>query len=181
MSFKSRILIIAGTALAYFLLYRLNFILIGDSLNYAYRVDWIFLPSGLRLAFVLIFMREGALGIALASMLITYEQYFDGNYLKLLVSGSLAGVGPYVAWKFASVLLKLDKVMTNLSSVGLFKLAVLFAFTSAVIHQLWYFWIRANEQFLDTVVVMFVGDLIGTIMVLGFLQMLLRVIRISKN
>ncbi len=178
MTLQCRISIIAVTGLAYFLCYQLNFLLIGSSLNYAHRVDWIFLPSGLRLAFVLIFLLDGALGIAIASIFITYQQYFDGNYLKLLISGSLAGIGPYIAWRFASVFLKLNKEMTNLSSVGLFKLAVFFAFISAVIHQLWYFWIGTNEQFLDTLVVMFLGDLFGTMVVLGALQMLLRTVRI---
>ena len=181
MTFQNRISIVVGTALAYFFLYQLNFILIGESLHYAHRVAWIFLPSGLRFAFVLIFMQEGAFGIALASLFITYQQYFDGNYLKLLISGSMAAIGPYVAWKFAAAFLKLDNQMTNLNSIGVFKLAAFFAFISAIIHQLWYFWIGTNEQFLDTVVVMFIGDLLGTIVVLGLLQMLLRIVRNFKS
>ena len=181
MTFQNRISIVVGTALAYYFLYQLNFILIGESLHYAHRVDWIFLPSGLRFAFVLIFMQEGAFGIALASLFITHQQYFDGDYLKLLVSGSMAAIGPYVAWKFAAAFMKLDNQLTNLNSIGVFKLAAFFAFISAIIHQLWYFWIGTNAQFLDTVVVMFIGDLLGTIVVLGLLQMLLRTFRNFKN
>jgi hypothetical protein len=178
---QNKFLVITSTAIAYFLLYQLNFLLIGESLNYAHRVDWIFLPSGLRFAFVLIFLLEGALGIALASMFITYQQYFDGDYLNLIISGSLAGIGPYLAWQLATVFLNLDREMRNLSSIGLFKLAAFFALISAIIHQLWYFWIGKNEQFLDALLVMFLGDLVGTIVVLGLLQIALRIIRISNN
>jgi len=177
MALQQRTLIIASTAIGYFLLYQANFSLIGNTLNYAHRVDWIFLPSGLRLAFVLVFLLDGALGIALASMIITYQQYFDGDYVKLLVSGSLAGIGPYAAMQAASFILKLDEELTNLSSIGVFKLAVFFAFVSSLIHQLWYFWIGTNEQFVDTLIVMFIGDLLGSIVVLGFLQILLKGIR----
>ncbi len=176
MNYSNRFFIIPFTATVYFVLYQLNIVLFG-ALHYSHRVDWIFLPSGLRLAFVLLFGLDGALGIMLASTLITYLLYFDGNYLNLLISGSLAGLAPFVARRLAIDFLKLDKDLLNLNSYGLFKVSVLFAIISPLIHQLWYFWIGRTENFLASAAIMMVGDWLGTVLVLACFGLMVPVIR----
>lgn len=164
-----RLFIITGTAVSYYLLYQLNIYLFG-SLNFSHRVDWVFLPSGLRLAFVLLFLGDGAIGIALASTLITYSMYFDGSYAGMLLSGSLAGVAPYTARLVAIHWFNLQENLINIKNVGLFKLSVLFAVISAFMHQLWYFWNGKTQDFIDSTLVMIAGDWLGTVLVLAALQ-----------
>lgn len=164
-----RLFIITGTAVSYYLLYQLNIYLFG-SLNFSHRVDWVFLPSGLRLAFVLLFLGDGAIGIALASTLITYSMYFDGSYAGMLLSGSLAGVAPYTARLVAIRWFNLQENLINIKNVGLFKLSVLFAVISALMHQLWYFWNGKTRDFIDSTLVMIAGDWLGTVLVLAALQ-----------
>ena len=176
MAYKNRFLIIAFTAAVYYVLYQVNLALFG-SFHYSHRVDLIFLPSGLRLAFVLLFAVDGALGIMIASTLITYLLYFDGNYLNLLITGSLAGLAPFVARQLAIDFLKLDRELLNLNSFGLFKVSVLFAIISPLIHQTWYFWTGRTENFLASAAMMMVGDWLGTVLVLACLGLMVPLVR----
>jgi hypothetical protein len=171
-TFKNRILIIAATAIVYFVLYQVNIVLFG-SLHYSHRVDWVFLPSGLRLTFVLLFALDGAIGIMLASTLLTYLLYFDGNYVNLFITGSLAGLAPLVARQIAIDYLKLDGDLSNLNPFGLFKVSLLFAIISPLIHQLWYFWTGRTESFITSAGVMMVGDWFGTVLVLTSVGLIL--------
>jgi hypothetical protein len=173
---KNRFLIVIATAIVYFVLYQVNIILFG-LLNYSHRVDWVFLPSGLRLTFVLLFALNGAVGIMLASTLLTYLLCFDGSYVNLFITGSLAGLAPLVARQIAIEYLKLDEDLLNLNSYGLFKVSVLFAIISPLIHQLWYFWTGRTESFLTSAAVMMVGDWFGTVLVLASFGLTLRLIK----
>ena len=165
-----RLAIIAVTSISYFLLYQLNMALFG-SLNFSHRVDWIFLPSGLRLAFVLLFLTDGAIGIALASTLITYLLYFDGSFISMLLNGSMAGLAPFLARQVAVQYWQLDRTLNNLKTIGIFKISILFAFISALVHQLWYFWNGKTDDFIASASVMMVGDLLGTLIVLFALKL----------
>lgn len=176
MTYKNRFLIVVATAIVYFVFYQVNIILFG-SLNYSHRVDWVFLPSGLRLTFVLLFVANGAIGIMLASTLLTYLLYFDGSYVNLFITGSLAGLAPLVARQIAIDYLKFDKDLLNLNSYGLFKVSVLFAIISPLVHQLWYFWTGRTESFLTSAAVMMVGDWFGTVLVLASFALALRLIK----
>ena len=171
MSHRQRLAIIALTAISYYLLYQLNMSLFGN-LNFSHRVYWIFLPSGLRLAFVLLFLADGAIGIAMASTLITYLFYFDGSYLSMVLNGSMAGLAPYLARQMAIQFWQLDRNLRNLKAVGILKLSVLFAFISALVHQLWYFWHGKTEDFIASALVMMLGDLLGTVIVLFALKIM---------
>ncbi|WP_146179003.1 MULTISPECIES: hypothetical protein [Limnohabitans] len=172
MTYKNRFFIVCTTAIVYFVLYQVNLILFS-SLNYSHRVDWVFLPSGLRLTFVLLFALDGAIGIMLASTLLTYFLYFDGSYLNLLIGGSLAGFAPFIARQIAIDYFRLDKNLLNLRALGFFKISVLFAIISPLIHQLWYFWIGRTENFLTSTAVMMVGDWFGTVLVLACFGLML--------
>ena len=68
----------------------------------------------------------------------------------------------------------LERELENLRSVGLFKLAVLFAAVSSIIHQFWYFWNGTEHLFIESSVVRFLGDLLGSIVVLGTLQIFIQ-------
>lgn len=165
-----KLFIVLTTAIAYLALYRLNFLVIGDSFNYSHRVDWLFLPSGLRLAFVLVFIEAGAMGIILASTYVTYVGYYDESLFRLLVSGSMAGLTPLIARELAVRWLGLDRELANLKAIGLFKLAILFAAISSLLHQLWYFWNGIENHFIESSIVRFSGDLLGSVVMLGALQ-----------
>ena len=165
MSIRKIALVIAMTASAYFLLFGLNDYFFS-ALGYSSGVNWVFLPSGLRLVFVLLFVELGAVGIALASVAISYLFQFDGNLLTLLGAGAISGFAPWLARRVSVDSLGLDVNLRHLTAATLIKVSVLFAVLSAVLHQLWYTFRGNTESFVKSTVVMSIGDLIGTIAVL---------------
>ena len=165
MNTKNKIAIVAVTAAAYFALFELNNLLFSF-FAFSTAVDWIYLPSGLRLTFILVFGLWGAVGIILASIAIDLIHYFNGDVMMAVVAGLISGCSPLLARAICVARLDLKEDLTNLTTEKLLKAAVLFAVLSATLHQLWYTVQGHTENFLRSTGVMALGDLTGTILVL---------------
>jgi hypothetical protein len=165
----STVLTVLGCAVVYALFFYFNQLLF-KSLEFTQGVNWVFLPSGLRLSLVLIFLWQGALGISLASILITWCS-FDTPWLFSVVTGLISGFAPWLARRLAMDWLKLDPDIQCLHPAQLLKLSVLFAVTSAVLHQLWFAWNADHVHFLQDTLVMVTGDLLGTLLMLFALRL----------
>ncbi len=174
-----KFLIITATALAYFLFDRLN-VMLFEELKFSYSVHWVYLPSGLRMALILVFLTNGAIGVALASTLVTYLlPSFDGDYWALAVTGFVMGLAPLWARHIAADWLKLDPALTNLNAVKLFQLSVLFAVIPPVVEQLWFVYSEMTQDFLMSTTVMIAGDWVGIVFFLCLLKLLLPALRAS--
>ena len=165
MTLKRHSLVVAATAVAYVALFELNSLLFS-AFSFSTHVDWIFLPSGLRLAFILVFVEWGAVGVAIASMLITYFFQPDGQLITSLCTGMISGFAPLLARQVCIDILKLDANLRNLSTTTLFKTSAVFAICSALLHQLWFTWLGHTTNFIQSMVAMAVGDFLGTVIVL---------------
>lgn len=156
--------VVLGTALAYGVLFEVNTLLFS-TLTFSAGVNWIFLPSGLRLAFILVFGLGGALGIALASTLASLF-FFDGNWPFSVVTGLISGGAPLLARRFCADFLGLGADLKGLDGWGLLKMAVVFAVVSPLLHQLWFLSQGVTEDFVRSTLVMALGDLLGSLVVL---------------
>jgi hypothetical protein len=166
-------LIVLVCATVYFYAFKLNLVLF-QHLEFADNVNWVFIPSGLRLLFVLILFESGALGIGLASVLINYMYSAADDHLFNIVTGLMSGASPMLARYFAVDLFRLDATLTGLNARVLFKISVLFALISAVLHQMWFFWNGKATNFVSGTLAMAVGDWCGTVLVLGLASYALR-------
>lgn len=169
---NSRLAIVSGTALAYYLLFLLNNI-IFSGLGYSEGVNWIYLPSGLRLAFVLIFTGWGTIGIALSSIYISYQYQFNGDLITIVGAGTISGFAPWLARLVCIDKLKLDVELRNLTASTLLKVSGIFAVLSPVLHQLWYTWRGQTDNFIASTAVMALGDFVGTFVMLYLTKMLI--------
>lgn len=177
--FTKRLFIITATAIAYFLLDWLNTLLF-EELEYSYSVHWVYLPSGLRMALILVFAANGAIGVTLASTLFTYFlPNFDGNYWTLAVTGLIMGLVPLWTRYIAVDWLKLNSELTNLNAIKLFQISVLFAVIPPIVQQLWFFHSEMTENFLMSTAVMIIGDWVGIVFFLYLLRLTLPVLRSS--
>jgi hypothetical protein len=168
-----RVATVAGTALAYFLLFELNDLLF-PSLEFSVGVTWIFLPSGLRLAFILVFGVWGAFGIVVASIVLSAVHHFQGLMLIAVGAGLISGLSPLLARRVCIDFLKLRVDLAGLTAASLLQVALVFAVVSASMHQIWFSFQGLTENFLEAVMVMAMGDLVGTILVLYAAKFLLR-------
>ena len=102
------------SVLAYASLFYLNAWLTAH-LSYGLGVNWIYLPAGLRLFLTLIFGIPGALGIALASFLISYLGEFQKEIMTCLGVGLISGFAPYLARIFVMSNISISSDLSNLS------------------------------------------------------------------
>lgn len=165
MTLPSYVAVVLGTALAYGVLFEVNTLLFS-ALTFSAGVSWIFLPSGLRLAFILVFGVSGALGIALASIITSLLFFFEGNWQSSIVTGLISGGAPLLARKFCVDFLGLGADLKGLNGLGLLKMAAVFAVVSPLLHQLWYLSQGLTEDFVRSTLVMALGDLFGSLVVL---------------
>lgn len=158
---------VALSALGFFLLFYLNELLF-EWLDHAHGVNWIFLPSGLRLTLVLVFGAYGALGVTLGTAWVGLS---EGQPLPETALAALAsGLAPWIARWLSVRWLGLQEDLNNLNALLLLKMAVLFALLSAAMHQLVFLSLEVSHDFLANTSVMAVGDLVGTLMVLYVLK-----------
>ena len=165
MNIGSKPAIVVLTGAAYVALFELNALLFS-SFSFSANADWIYLPSGLRLGFVLVFGVWGALGIVFASIATNLLHYPNGDAVTLVVAGLISGLTPLLARKICVDRFALDISLKNLTADQLFKTAGIFAVLSATIHQLWLTFRGRTDHFLSSAMVTVVGDFLGTILIL---------------
>jgi hypothetical protein len=167
-------------AVVYFFAFQLNDFLFGD-LQFSTGVNWVFIPSGLRLLLVLVLPQLGAIGIALASCALNYLHGSPDAHLFNLVTGVISGATPLIARYVAVHTLKLNVDLSGLTAQNLFKASLLFAFISAVTHQIWYVWVGVTTDFIASTLVMAVGDWFGTVLVLALASVMIKLHRQAFN
>jgi hypothetical protein len=170
------LLITLGSALSYYVIFQLNFFLF-DWLEFSNGVNWVFLPSGLRLLIILVLHTYGAFGIMVGSTYINYTLGTSDDHVFNIITGIISGGAPLIARVISEGLLRLETNLTGLTSNGLLQLSVLFAAISATTHQIWYFWIGRTENFVASTLAMVMGDWVGTVLILSMATLVLRLVR----
>ena len=155
--------VLAG--LAYILAYLFNEHFLSFT-RFADGVNWIYLPSGLRLTLVLVFGAPAALGIAWSSMLLALWPYGWDNWPQALVTGLISGGAPWIALLLCRRVLGLQADLSGLQARTLLMMSLIFAITSAALHQAWYGWSQPAPGRALQFAVMALGDLAGTLLVL---------------
>jgi len=125
LSLEAKALIVLLCAAFYVYSFQLNQYLF-EHLSFSQGVNWIFIPSGLRLLFVLVFLEAGAVGVVAGSIFVNYTLSPDTN-LSNLVSGLISGVSPLVAHAIATRFLGLDVSLSGFHARQLLKVSILFA------------------------------------------------------
>jgi hypothetical protein len=159
-------------AMTYFYAYHLNMHWFSWS-EFSHGTNWIYRPSGLRLLLVLVLPMAGALGITAASLVINYTLTPDADAYNIVTS-LISGGAPYLSRHIAVHFLRLSPQLTGLTSAGFFKLSVLFALINATLHQIWCARNGLSDNWLQSTLVMGLGNWVGTVLVLAFASLLIK-------
>ena len=159
-----RIFATAVCAVAYVVLFELNRLVFA--VEYSWGVNYIFLPAGARLFAVLLLGVWGAIGITLGSIYLVLQMGSPAGLLGVVLVGVISGFSPWLARQLAQCALRIDTDPRRLTAASLFKLSLLFALVSALLHQLWFFSVGQSPSLLQGFAVMAVGDLVGTLIFL---------------
>ena len=169
------------SALSYTLLFYFNGWL-TSGLVFGLGVNWIYLPAGLRLFLTLIFGLPGALGIAIASFLISFYGDFPHDLTLCIGVGLISGFAPYVARTFVFNNLKLDSDLSNLNYPKLIACILIYALLSAGLHQWWFSIMRLeNTGSVNHFVVMFIGDVLGSLLLISLVKYCLDLLKRSRK
>lgn len=148
--------------------------------EFSHATSWVYLPSGVRLLLVLILMESGAVGVFLGTLGIDYLVNQSNDHLYNWITAMIAGVSAYLGLLVAHQWLKLKEDLARMKSGQLMGVCLTFSVISPLMHQTWYTLRGETEAFWSSALVMSIGDLGGSIIVLGAIHWLWRLIRFLK-
>lgn len=173
-----QLLSIAASAALYFGFFYLNgWLFAGLELHAG--ANWVFLPAGLRLMCTLVLAGEGAIGVLLASLAIV-ALGFPVDPLTGAGAAFLSAGAPYLAYRGA-LRAGMPATLQRLSPAALGVLGLLYAFISSTLHSAWYVWRGVSPDFFHNWITMFIGDLLGTLIMVYALKMLLPLLRVYRR
>ncbi len=147
----------------FFILFQINEFLFRQW-TYSPGVNWIFLPSGLRLLLVLMFGGSGAIGVILGSLLVGLDGPLSPEVV--VAAAVISGLSPWIARWVCLRTMRIRSDLREINALRLLQMALVFAMVSAVLHQTLYTGVGLSPGFLEASAVMAVGDLLGTLVVL---------------
>lgn len=133
--------------------------------------NWVFLPAAVRLLVVLLFGGWGALGLGVGT-LITNAPIFGWMTLPSAAVATLSALAPYLAVQAGRLLLHLPATLHGITGVSILQLGAMSAVCSVILHSV-LFYILGSANGINDFVSMFVGDVLGTLLVLYALRTLL--------
>ena len=137
-------------------------------------INWIFLPAGLRLFFILVYRHRVLVGLFLGSLLasvyLTQETLSPFTLCLALASTLNPLIALYAMEKLTTYF---NLILQNLTLEAIISLAILQAFFSTTLHHLIFlgFGKTLHENFLGELLTMFFGDLFGIIIMMGLLTL----------
>lgn len=163
---------LAVVALSWVCLYLLNDWLFSQAAISVY-ASWVFLPAALRMLAVLVCGWVGVAGLFVGSLMTAFYTHGFADPGMLVVLAGLSALAPMMAYLLCIRWFNWQADLRGLSASQLVVLSLLVALFGACLHNLHLIGIGAIETFGPTFVTMFVGDMVGTFMVLYAAKFLL--------
>lgn len=157
--------------------FRLNE-LIFSGLEHSQGVNWIFLPAGFRVLLVLGMGLPGCLGIFVGTLYLDQAHLLHGHATTTFMTGIVSGFTPWLVMKVMNHWRLLSADLKNLTHHQLLNFTLIYAAANAVLHQwLWSLNKVHDHQMWIELWPMFVGDLLGALLMLYAFKGLLRMVR----
>ena len=126
----------------------------------------VFLPSGLQLIGLLLFVEWGALGLVLGAFAMGLGPLYAGDPITAIGAALLAGVAPLCARALCVRYDALDEDLHGLSGAALLRLTVVFSALSALLGQLWLLGRNQGGDLWADMALHFTGNLLGALILL---------------
>ena len=133
-------------------------------------VNWIFLPAGIRIFITLILDYSGAIGLAIASLLINYIGFYEYGITSTVGIAIICGVAPLLGRHFVIHNFKVQPDLSNISLRQLLVIIVAYSFLSSGLHQLWFVIMGLDSGSWNHFIAMFCGDTVGSILFVAVIK-----------
>lgn len=169
MHLYTHLLAISLSALGFYVLFGVHDRLF-EWTQYSQGVNWVFLPSGLRLAFVLLLGGSGAIGVMVGTFFWGLDEPVPPaiNVATAVISGA----APWLAYWICKRSLEIQPSLANLTAARLLQMALIFSLISALLHQTLYVPTGLSASFIKGTAVMAFGDFMGCLAVLYGIKIL---------
>lgn len=154
----------AAIVAAWLVLFWLNDVLF-DAAEVDAFISWIFLPAAIRVLAVMLFGWAGVVGLFLGSC-ITIGPDVAPNWAHAGAISLVSALAPLIAVRACHRRLNLPDTLAGLNPRNLLCFSIAGAATSVALHQPVFALFDTRDNVLEGVVPMFVGDLLGTALVL---------------
>lgn len=144
--------------------------LITQPLEAAEGVNWIFLPAGIRIFITLILGYSGAVGLAIASLLINYMGFYDLDLQSIIGIAVICGVAPLLSRHFVIHNLKIQADLSNISIKQLLAVILVYSLLSSGLHQIWFGIRGLDSGSWNHFSAMFFGDFAGSILFVAIVK-----------
>lgn len=144
-------------------------------------VNWIYLPSGVRLLATLLLGADGATGLLIASWLVDFLYFFPHDPIRSIAGGIIATVAPYGVYRLAREHYGLQASLTNLTPKRLLVLALAFSVANPLLTNIWLALCGNTTNIGERFFAMFAGDLSGALIVLYTIKVLLSVLPAKQS
>lgn len=136
-------------------------------------VSWVFLPAALRVVAILVLGWRGALGLFVGA-LITNQPVIGVNLLDALALSAISAGAPLLAVECTKRWLGVGPDLAGLTFKQLLTIAATGAVTSSVMHNVYFNVRHEDHEWVDGLVPMLGGDMVGTLAVLYVSVLLIR-------
>lgn len=165
------VLLVGGLALTWYGLASANDV-VFRKLSPTPNATWIYLPAALRIIYPLVFRSAGVFGIILGSFLVVQDRVNDG-IIDTAVLSIISGLAPLIGIGMFTTLFNTKPDLADFKPLHLFALAWTCALMNAVSMNLYFAISGGMVQPLQLATTIFIGDLVGTLVVLYVLAFVL--------
>ena len=156
---------------AYAGIYFLNNSLIGF-LYLAPAAHLIHIPSGFKLLFVLVGRWAGAAAIACVSFINAYFIAFQGDLFLDIALASASGLAPLLTWLLFKYRFYIAENLENIKYPDMLAMGICFAVLNSALHQMVLFWSGTQNNFLEGLLTMGIGDITGLYIVFLIIKLI---------
>ncbi|REE07305.1 hypothetical protein B0G71_7793 [Paraburkholderia sp. BL27I4N3] len=156
---------ITGTLVAFVASLWINQVVFTDT-SFVRGINWIFLPSGVRLLGTLLVGFDGFVGLLVGGLLMDFFYWFPHDPVRAIAGAILGSLAPYLVYRLALEYYDLRASLTNLTPKRLLVLAVAYSVANPLFHHLWFALTGVTKNWFESFFSMFVGDLTGALIML---------------
>jgi hypothetical protein len=156
---------ITGTMVAFVVSLWINQLVFTDT-SFVRGINWIFLPSGIRILSTLLVGVDGFIGLLVAGLLMDFLYWFPHDPVRAIAGAILGSLAPYLVYRLALECYNLRASLTNLTPKRLLILAIAYSIANPLLHHVWFALQGDTQNFVESFVMMFAGDLSGALIML---------------
>jgi hypothetical protein len=171
---------VVGTAVVFILSLWLNQEIFTHT-EFVRGVNWVYLPSGVRLLSTLLLGGDGAVGLLIASWLVDIFYFFPHDPVRSFAGGIIATVAPYAVYRLALERYNLGASLTNLTAKRLLVLALAYSVANPLFHHSWFALQGNTHNIVESFFMMCAGDLSGALIMLYVIKGILALLPTQRS